>query len=189
MAEKMIIQSFDQKDDDEIARAGSYAIFPELEQQDKILHMLLQHRAGIQFRLGALIQHNFPSPKDNKQKYLNVDPVYKLEIKVIGKNSVDLSYTAKIIEKNPWDSEDSSEAFNVTVNINITPDKVLIKDFNLTKVIDNENTNTAFELIQSQQQNILMQLLTYIKHALGFDSELRIDTQEEEQTPTTEPKF
>lgn len=50
-------------------------------------------------------------------------------------------------------------------------------------IIKNQKTllRNVFKLIKSEQQNILMMLLSYIKHALGFDSELRIDTLQEEQ--------
>lgn len=201
VAKTMPIQPFNEADDYEIGRAGSYAIFPELKEvekitvenlrqalstrgivdesyQNKILHMLLQNRAGIQFRLGSNIMKVISGRGEG---LFTLDENYGVEIKVIDKNSVDLIYTAKVNEKDPWKAEEVSKAFDATVRINISPEKVLIKDCKFSKVLDNKNTNMAFQLIQGEQQNILMKLLSYIRHALGFDSELRIDKPQEEK--------
>lgn len=144
--------------------------------------MLLQNRAGIQFRLGSSIMDVL----SGRGGIFTLQEDYGLELVVNSNNSVDLVYTAKINEKNGWTGE-ATEAFNANVTINLSPEKVTIKDFDISKVNDSDSTNQAFHALQGEQKNIIMKLLTFIKYTLGFDSELRIEEKQEEdnkKTPT-----
>lgn len=199
--QKSGITSFNQEDENEIGRGKTYAVFPELQAQqeqitiqhfrdalhqrgvtnesfqNKILAMLLQNRAGINFRFGMNILDLF----DTSNAIFTLDENREVKIDIVDEKSVGLTYKAIINEKDPWTSK-AYKAFEANVTVNISPEKVIIKAFDISKTYESEGTNDAYRAIQNQQQNILMKLLTYIKHALGFDSELRIEETQEDQT-------
>jgi hypothetical protein len=152
--------------------------------QNKILIMILQHRAGIQYRLGSNIMNVF----SNRGGLFTLDEHYDLQVNVINQNSIDLTYKAIVNEKDQWTGT-PSKAFTATVTVNISPEKVTIADFNISKDLNSEATNQAFMAVKSEQQNIIMQLLTYIKHALGFDSELRLEETNERENGNSPRSF
>jgi hypothetical protein len=190
------IATFDIKDESEIGRGQSYAVFPELKQgqkitvqsfrksledrgvvdpeiQNKILNLILQNKAGVHYAMGNVI--NFLLLEKGFDLLMNAAG-YTIELEVNGPMDVDLVFKAE------WDNfrEEPREAsIAANVKINITPNSAAITDFTLTKLADSTVANSAFEFLQDNQQNILMKLITLIKHALGFNSELRIEQSNE----------
>lgn len=184
---------FNQKDEQEIGRGKSYDVFADfneceaitiksfrkslnkrgvsgLEMQNKILNLILQNRIGVHFQLANLVNNLFLG---NDFNFAVDGSNYNIELAVNGADDVDLVFKAKCKDVNR-----QKDAMNVNVKVNITPAKVVITDLVITKLA--ESANSAFKFLQSNQQNILMKLITLIKRALGFDSEFIIEQSGED---------
>ncbi len=179
----------------EIGRGLSYALFPELRRdvidggqvtiesfrralttrgvsdidfQNKVLCMILQNKAGIQFPLIGIIDILF---HDNGHQLVR-NASYELSLEV---NS---EYDLTLVFKGTWDlynTEPKEPAISVSASVNITPDMVAITDFNMTKISDSPEANAAYNFLENNQQNILEKILSYIKRFFGFNSELRLE--------------
>ncbi len=193
------ISEFTQADEIEIGRGSSYAVFPELvvlvkqggqitiglfreclnargiadvALQNKILNMTLQSQAGLQFAMGKLVdglffEHDF---------LLVQNPNYQIAMEVMCDGS------ANLIFKGVWEDpmqQPREPAVAVSVKINISPDMVAITGFNMTKLSDASVTTAAYDLIEKNQQNIIMAIITFIRHFFGFNSELRLEEKQE----------
>ncbi|CAM2839625.1 Uncharacterised protein [Legionella steigerwaltii] len=198
------ISIFDAKDEKEIGRDRSYAVFPELRIenakitlesfrrclnnrgiqdlafQNKILNMILQNRDGVQFAMNKIVD-SLLYLEDEYPIWMRPDlPEYKIELEVDNNNSVNLIF------KGIWETlttDDSAgpkeNAIEACIKINISRDLVAITSFDLTKLSDMPNVTKAFELLEANQQNILMKLITFIRHVLGYNSELRLEERQE----------
>lgn len=194
------IATFDQRDETEIGRSTGYAVFPELKaqvqagtpisvddfrhalaqrgiynpaMQNKILNFTLQNKAGLQFAMGGIVS----ALMAEAQLAMAMNHNYQLNIEVNGPDDVTLVFDGV------WEDvtvEPREPAVSAHVEINITPSKILITDFNLTQVGDSAAANQAHDYLLSNQQNILMKLLTFIKHLFGFNAELRLEQENKE---------
>lgn len=185
------------RDDTEIGRGNSYAVLPELKEevasrtpitidsfkraltgrgvsdinfQNKILCMLLQTKLALHFGLANVIinlltsaDNDNPVCIDNKNLELSLE-INNNDVALIFKGDFSLA---------PYDAQ--SIKVSVSYRVNITPDMVAITDFNITHISDNDKTQDFYTALKDQQQNILYQILTYIKRLLGFNSELRLE--------------
>jgi hypothetical protein len=142
--------------------------------QDKILFLLLQHRGGIQFQLGKTISDML---MEEKGIPLSVGDNI-LTLKVNGPVDVTLTINTTLNEKDLWDSEKVTPTLETSVKVNITPDMVLINDFEVTQIAETKTAAKAFNFFEDSQQNILEKFISFIRHALGFNSELRLEDKE-----------
>lgn len=179
----------------EIGRGPSYALFPELleivdkgEQvtiplfrkalhtrgitnidfQNKILSLVLQNKAGIQYPIGNIVNNLFM----NNNHSLLMDRNYKLSLKVDDPNCV------KLVFKAVWEdytTEPRKPSIDVCVEVYITPDVVAINDFKITQISDTPVAHAAYRFLEDNQQNIIEKILSYIKRVFGFNSELRME--------------
>ncbi|MCW8407522.1 hypothetical protein OQJ13_00860 [Legionella sp. PATHC035] len=198
------ISTFNAEDEKEIGRSSSYAVFPELRSkntkitldgfrrcladrgindaafQNKILHMTLQSRLSLHFAMNKIVdtllylQNEYPI-------WMSPDvPEHKIELEVVNDNSVDFIFKG-IWQTHVTDSPtgETVNAVEALIKINISREVVAITSFELTKLSDMPNVTKAFERLEENQQNIIMKLITFIRHALGYNSELRLEEQEE----------
>lgn len=198
------ISTFNAEDENEIGRSSSYAAFPELRVkntkitldvfrrcledrgikdaafQNKILHMTLQSRACIHYAMNKIVDSLLYLENENPIWMSPYLPEYKIELQVINNNSVDFIFKG-IWQTLATDSQtgETVDAVETCVKINISRDVVAITSFELTKLSDMPNVTKAFERLEANQQNILMKLITFIRHILGYNSELRLEEQEE----------
>jgi len=194
-----LIDNFAQPDEVEIARGTSYAFFPELlnlveknqavttdafrqclivrkitdvDFQNKILAMTLQTKVGLQFGIGKIL---FDLAYYHSQDLGLSYPQIKLEVQ--SNQNIDFIFESNIEDR----TKDPREpVIQTLVRINITPDSVFITDFNLTKLSDNKEGSRFFDALKANQQNILMQLITWIRHRLGYHAELILEQQAED---------
>ncbi|WP_392537155.1 hypothetical protein [Legionella sp. 227] len=196
--------TFNAEDEKEIGRNTSYAAFPELRDrntkitldsfrgclndrgitdaafQNKILHMTLQSRIGIHFAMNKIVESLLNLEADYPVWMCPDLPEYKIELVVVNNNSVDFIF--KSIWKTLAPDDPTGETVNAVeacIKINISREVVAITSFELTKLSDMPNVTKAFELLEANQQNILMKLITFIRHVLGYNSELRLEEQQE----------
>lgn len=189
------ISTFNERDDFEIGRGASYAVFPELKEQvsqgkkitvtdfrrslsergvtdeafqNKILNFTLQNKSGIQFAFGKIVDKLMLE----NDFLLTMNPNFKLNLKVESDQSVSMQFIA--FWKDPTNAPEEP-AIGLDVKVKITPDQIFIDRFDLQRFSDNPVAKDAMDFLQANQQNILMQLITYIKRVLGFDSELRLE--------------
>lgn len=184
-----------QKDIREISRGDTYALFDELcgddktvtiesfrealsqrgvndkDFQDKILFLLLQHRGGIQYKLGKLVSDIL---MENHNIMLGVKDNYGLNLEVNSPTEVSLTITTILQEKDPWHSSKQTPTIETAVKVNITSDMVVVKNFEVTKLGKSDTASQAFKALEDNQSNILKKFITLIRHAFGLDSELRI---------------
>ena len=193
------ISEFTAADDVEIGRGRSYAFFPELAEfvaqggqitvdrfrqcltnrgindvafQNKILTLTLQNKSGIQFGMGRIIDGLFLE----NGFLLAQNPDYQIDMDVTHDDRVSLVYTG--VWEDPT-TEPRTPAIKACVKINISPDMVAISAFDLTKLSDNPVATAAYHLIEENQQNIIMKIITFIMHVFGFNSELRLEEKQE----------
>lgn len=195
------LAEFTKEDDNEIRRGTSYAVFPELQDdvkqgrevtlqtfrnaldtrgitdtdfQNKILYLILQNRAGIHFAFGNIVNGLFHN--DENDFTLIMDRDYTLEMKVNGDNEVTLVFEAT------WDDYSKDPrlpAITVNIEVNITPDMASISNFNISQTAETPQANAAFKFLEDNQQNILQKLITFLKEIFGFNSELRLESNED----------
>lgn len=197
VVEKSEVAPFNNEDEFEIGRGNAYAVLSELEGQkitiqsfrdalnnngitdqafqNKILNMLIQHRVGIQYRLGSHLLDFINHANTVATCFFTTDPDYKVKIK-INNNSVDLIYKAIVNERDLLTSS-TSKAFNATITINISSEKSLIKEYNITKINNSIQTQDVFNQLKSKQQDI-----ADVEHSCR---DICID----EIDPTLEPDF
>ena len=193
------ISTFDGRDDSEIGRGMSYAVFPELKEkvnddeqitvedfrnalstrgikdeafQNKILNFTLQNKSGIQFAFGKIIDKLLLE----NDFLLTMNTDFKLNLQVESDESVSMQFIA--FWKDPTNAP-TELAIGLDVKVNITPDQIFIDRFDLQRFSDNPVAKEAIDFLESNQQNILMKLITFIKRMLGFDSELRLEQKNE----------
>lgn len=193
------ISEFTDADEREIGRGKSYAVFPELvkdvnEERDitlesfqnalakrgiidpdfqkKILYLVLQNRAGIQYPIGNII--NSLLLENGFQLLMNRN--YGLELKVNSANEVTLTF------KGVWEDftqDPRVPAIGAHVEVRITPEKAEISNFYMTKIADTEQANAGFNFLQENHQNILLRLITYLMDLFGFDTGRTLESRED----------
>ncbi|HHF7382627.1 TPA: hypothetical protein ACPSKF_003158, partial [Legionella anisa] len=204
---KNSLSQFTAADDVEICRGMSYAAFPELVElvneggqitvdgfrsclknrgiddlafQNKILNMTLQTREGVQYAAGRIIDTLL---LDNQcyMWMLRDFPYFKIELEVDDNNSINLIFNGTweaFVTEDPTGPREN--AVKACVKINISREMVAITSFELTQLSDNPSATRAFELLEANQQNILMKLITFIQHAFGYNCEFRLEEQQED---------
>lgn len=193
------LSAFTQAHETEIGRGKSYAIFTELRNdvtqgrkvtiesfrnalitrgvtdvdfQNKILALILQNKAGVQYPLGNIVNGLFL--ENNFQLIMNAN--YGLELNVNNNNDVTLVFTGT------WDdySENPRKAaIKVNAEVTITPDMASISNFKISQIADTPQANAAFKFLEDNQQNILQKIITFLKEIFGFNSELRLESNED----------
>lgn len=193
---------FNAKDEGEIARGFSYAFFPELKDlvqngrqltfddvrrslsqrgiddiafQNRILMMLIQNKVCLQFGLYPIFNALFAEFKliaKESQLIETLEVNHAEEICYSFKNSFyELDEGSQINLEKP--------AIELSFEIKITPEKVELISYQLKQLFDSPNVREAYAAVQAEQQNILMQWITYIKYLLGFASELIVEEQKD----------
>ena len=195
------IHEFTKAHENEIGRGLSYAVFPELQKgvekgksvtiesfrqalsargvtdsnfQDKILSMLLQNKGGIQFPLGNIVNNLFMTNNHD----LLFSNNYKLSLQVHSKDKVTL------ILKSTCDDymHNNEQVINVNIAIDISPAKVVIKNFEMEQISESQEAKDAFKFLEDHQQNILEKIVTYLKRFFGFDQELILEKTKEDSS-------
>jgi hypothetical protein len=193
------VSKFSEKDEIEIGRGASYALFPELlddiskdrqvtvksfkqalsdrgvtdiDYQNKILFLILQNKAGIQYYMGDLVNSLL---LENQYQLLMSN--YDLELKVNSSNEVTLIFKAIW---NDITQDPRVPAIEANIEVSITPGNAKIANFNLTKIGDTEQANNGFKFLQDNQQNILGKLITYIMDVFGFDTGRTLESKEDD---------
>ncbi len=105
---------------------------------------------------------------------------FKIELEV-DNNSVHLIF------KGTWEALATEEptgprenAVEACVKINISREMVAITSFELTQISENPSAAKTFELLEANQKNIRMKLITFIRHAFGYNCEFRLEEQHED---------
>lgn len=188
---------FTKKNEREIGRFNTYAFLPELNQlvqqgqnittqsvrdvlhnrgltdnqlQSKILVMLLQNKVGIQFVLGTVLANLFLS----NGFPIFMHPDYHLDMKVNSSKDVTVTFNSTWLNQANLSSE---KAFDVSIKFNISIDRVLLTDFSLNRLSDSAQLIKAEAIFSDHQQSFLMKIVNYIRHFLGFNSELLLEQQ------------
>jgi len=191
-----LIAEFTSRDEDEIGRGMSYAMFPELRQwvdngqsisidafrdclnqrgvhdpafQNKILNLTLQTKSGIHYGLGAL----FIELCSAHDLHVSTEPDYKVSLEVIDNTSVDLVYKQTFYRP---EEESVEQGVRVEVRVNISERRAAIRSFNVENLSD--VSHPVYDFFMANQQNILFQLITFIKNLLGFNSDLRLEEKD-----------
>lgn len=183
---------FTTKDETEIGRLDGYAFFPELKEQveqlrdittedfrkslasrgitdtkfqNKILCMTLQTHCGLLVPMNSILQ----SKMDIKKLKCEMKDV-SLEVNDHG--CITFVYNFLVSNYNEIDKPG--------MEANVKIDSVVIKDFSLIKLYDTPEISEFYNAMKANQQNILMQLITFIRHVFGFNSELRLEEKQKD---------
>ncbi len=125
--------------------------------QQKILSSFHQGRLKLPFTLlgginGLLIQNEI---------LLHVDSDFILQ--VLDENSVDLVFTNTL-----KDLANNQEIAKYTAVVNISPKECVLKSSSVEVLENSDKAQQISKIFASQQQNIIMKIITFIKHKLGF---------------------
>lgn len=197
-----VINDFDITDETEIGRGRSYAVFPELREQvkrdekitvndfraslcargitditfqNKILSLVLQNKAGLQYAFGNIFTDLLLS---NKHDFLMASG-YKLKLEVKDEHQI------KLIFSGNWRDiyDPDTPALNATVQLDMTPDKVTIEQFNITQLSNSPSTDKAFDFLEQNQANIFEKFIIFLKNIFGINSDAEIENVYRDQTP------
>ncbi|MFT4058995.1 MAG: hypothetical protein QM652_05540 [Legionella sp.] len=190
-----VINDFGTADENEVGRRGSYAVFPELQtmfesgekitlaalreglrsrgvvdqfMQNKAMTMLLQCKAGVHYAMGNVLNGLL---LDNGHDFL-MCPDYDVKFEVQSPNHVKLVFngTWQNIKKDP--REDSLQA---RVEIDITPERIAIYNFNVTQISKSPEAEQAFRFLQNNQTSIWQKIVTFFKTYFNANSDLEIE--------------
>lgn len=189
-----VINDFGTADENEVGRGDSYAVFPELQtmfesgekitlaalreglrsrgvvdqfMQNKAMTMLLQCKAGMHYAMGNVLNglllengHNFLTRR------------YDVKFEVQSPNHVKLVFngTWQNFMKDP--REDSLQA---RVEIDITPERIAIYNFNVTQISKSPEAEQAFRFLQNNQTSIWQKIVTFFKTYFNANSDLEIE--------------
>ncbi len=194
--------TFTVKDETEIGRGRSYAFFDELEQegitistnsirlglssrgitdtafQNKILIMILQSKMGVQFPIGPALPKYLQTMQNQYTILLNRNWNIKLDVDSSDTVSLAMNFVYDLIDEHTADRTPMVEA---CIKINITLGDVVIDDFSLTMLSESPVATEIYNHLEENQQNILMKIITFILHALGFNDELILEKSEPEE--------
>ncbi|MBL7478978.1 hypothetical protein [Legionella bononiensis] len=198
-----IINDFSSDDETEIGRSDSYAVFPELVQQvkqqhqitlddfrtslarrgisdrtfqNKILSLILQSKAGIQFGLGSAFNALFTDSQH--QFYLTAD--YNLSIEVKNNQRVKLIYSAgwRDITKTTTEPE-----LTARTEVDITPNRVALDKCIITQISDSPEAKNAFAYLESNQVNIVQKIILFLMNYFNLNSDIEIENVYYDKTP------
>lgn len=195
-------EPFNDKDEKEIGRGRSYAVFPELqtivdknekitiaefkkclaahgivskELQTRVLHSIIQNRAGFHYLLGGFIQAYLIKQEVNLSQNSEAD----FQAQVINSGKVLIKY------KSNYCDPDSKPIISINFSFSITPDNIKINTFEINKISNLPLAKKVFSILQESQNNFFISLLIYIKRLFGYDSELILDAKDKQLKSTT----
>lgn len=199
-----IINDFGTKDEKEIGRAGPYAVFSELKElvdqqkkrltvqdlraslsqrgvsdpifQNKILSLILQNRAGIQFGLGLAFATLFT---ESTHPYC-LNSNYDISIEVKNSQQVKLVYTAN------WQNitkQSRATELGARVEIDITPNRVAIDQCIIAQISDSPEAKAAFDYLNANQVNIIHKIILFLMNYFQINSDIEIENVYYDKTP------
>jgi hypothetical protein len=204
-------QAFDKSDEYEVGGRGgpsSYLVFPELKQleadggkitttvlrnvlarrnitdpafQNKILNFTLQSRSGLHFGIMQILGDYVARLANNPGIEIEKTPQnYTLKLKTADDGTVNL------VLKNTFVNQDKLPLMQFKCKFNLSPTQVIITTCHFKKLHDSPLANTLHTLLKANQQNCLQQLVTFLRHCLGFNDELRLE-HESDKVPAPAP--
>lgn len=198
-----VINDFGAADEKEIGRGESYAVFPELiemvqnEQiitletfrnslstrgvtdttfQNKILSLVLQNKAGLQYALGNVLNGLL---LENQHNFL-MKPNYNLILEVHDKNNIKMKFTGNWHNLNTYSDVPDLSA---NISVDITPNKVTIESFQVTQLSDTPETRNAFAFLEANQVNLLEKIFIFLKNLFGLNADIEIENVSRDNVP------
>ncbi len=187
------IAEFTEDDEAEIGRGTSYDVFNEgnkvtiesfkkslsekgvvdVNLQNKILCMVLQNRAGLQYPIGNIVNNLFLN--NNYKLLMNQD--YGLAIEVNSNKKVTLVFNGiwEDYTKNPREP-----AISVKASVAISSDEVAISNFTITQLSESPVASESYQFLKDNQQNILEKIISHIKQFFGFNDEFKLEENNDE---------
>ena len=142
--------------------------------QNKVLSLLLQNRAGLQFAMGSILTTLF---LDNGFQFV-MNSNYKVNLEVKNKQVV------KLIFQGNWHNildESKESAIFADVEIDITPTKATISTFQLTNIAENEETNNAFDFLLANQASIIWKIIIFLKTWFNLNRDIEVENANQDK--------
>lgn len=187
------------KDHQEVGRGLSYAIFPELKAsfendnqkitveairkafaargvtdeifQNKIIFFLLQSRSGIGFALGNTLNTLF-----DFELLLSQEINFRYEIQ--DNNCVKLVFEGS---SEDLSTGEKTPGLTTSIQLTLTPDKLVIDKFAITKVGQTPTVNEWFAKLESTQVNFLQKFIQFLKNYLIGTPELELENETQDK--------
>lgn len=193
-----IINDFNRKDSIEVSRHNTYAVFPELmalikqgktislddirEQlknrkitdktfQNKALAMLLQNKIGVHFGLSSVClsllhenSHSFYI--EQKQNVVNFE--------VKNKDHIQFIYSTNLYETNG----NPAPALSLRIEIDITPSKVILRNVEITQLVNSPEANEAFDFLNNNQAALWERIIIFLKTIFGYNNNIELENEE-----------
>ncbi len=201
-----VINDFGTADENEVGRGDSYAVFPELQtmfdsgekitlaalreglrsrgvvdqfMQNKAMTMLLQCKAGMHFAMGNILNGLL---LENGHNFL-MRPNYDVKFEVQSPNHV------KLVFNGTWQNimvEPREDSLQARVEIDITPERIAIYNFNVTQIGKSPEAEQAFRFLQNNQTSIWQKIVTFFKTYFNANSNLEIENVAIDNKPWNE---
>lgn len=180
------INNYTEADLKEVTRGKSYALFPELNNlssitlfdlkdglvergitdtlfQNKVMHMVLQSRAGLQFGLGGAIAATFME----QGAILRVDQdATKQSLKIKSSNEVEFRFNFTYRQM-----ENKNSLVKANLVINITPERTVLSKLNIVSRACTPELKSVMQNLKQCQASLLERIKAWFKRQTGFTLE------------------